>query len=103
MLSELNNKKIHVGSPFYHMDKTEMVEWYIKKGFSTARLRATVGCYTSDEGHCGNCPACFRRFVAFMNNGVEPGYVLSPEVKDYYRSNAEKYSTDRQERMLQWV
>lgn len=103
MLTQLLGKSIIVDSPFKEMDKTEMVAWYLKNVGDIGALLLTVGCFYERMGHCGNCGACFRRFVAFKNNGISPGYVLSEEIRKYYRERLNKYSVERQERMREWV
>ncbi|MCL5409996.1 MAG: 7-cyano-7-deazaguanine synthase [Patescibacteria group bacterium] len=70
---------ITVSSPFYEMTKTQIVEWYIKQGLSIEDLIRTRSCYDkSVEGQCGKCGSCFRRWVAFENNGITENYVFPP-------------------------
>ena len=57
-------------SPFFDMTKTQMVEWYVNQGLSTERLVQTRSCFSSQDEPCGACGACFRRWVALMNNGI---------------------------------
>jgi len=73
---------IKISSPFMKMTKVDMVEWYVKnvQDEQAKRLRRlTVGCFspiwTGMKGdvilHCGECPACFRRRIAFAANDVD--------------------------------
>ena len=103
LLSILNGRPIQIVTPFAEMDKTDMISWFLDSGYPVEELLKTVGCYAEEAGHCGNCPACFRRFVAFKNNNIDPGYTLSEEIKSYYLYNRSKYSLDRQYRMQKWI
>jgi len=76
LLSTLNKRMIWVTSPFFHLTKTQMVEWYVKTGFSIPALLSTRSCFNGSEYKpCGACSACFRRWVAFTNNGITEEYV----------------------------
>lgn len=66
-----NNKKITVTSPFFNMTKTQMVRWYVEAGLSINKLLRTRSCYSNSELPCGQCGACFRRWVSFTVNGIE--------------------------------
>jgi len=70
-----DNKTITVMSPFFHMTKTQMVTWYLKNvsGMGAA-LYQTRSCYMPTELPCGACSACFRRWVAFENNGLKENH-----------------------------
>lgn len=70
---------ITVTSPFYEMTKTQIIEWYAKQGLPIEDLIRTRSCYDkSVEGQCGRCGSCFRRWVAFENNGISENYVSPP-------------------------
>ena len=103
LLSLLNNRRIEVFSPFASMDKTDMVEWFLHRDLPVQPLLDTVGCYSDEDGHCGDCPACLRRFIAFKNNDVDPGYILTERIKSIYRENLSSYSKDRQNAMRRWL
>jgi hypothetical protein len=74
LTSYLNDRNISITSPFLHMTKTEMVRWYLDQGLPVANLLKTVSCYSGEDKPCGRCNACFRRWVAFTNNGIEEAY-----------------------------
>jgi 7-cyano-7-deazaguanine synthase in queuosine biosynthesis len=63
-----------VVTPFFNMTKTDMVRWYLNEGFHEEALLATRSCYSPGEKPCGNCAACFRRWVAFSNCELEEEY-----------------------------
>jgi 7-cyano-7-deazaguanine synthase in queuosine biosynthesis len=109
LLTSLSGKNIIVESPFVHMDKTDMVHWYIenygKSGI--ASLVSTHSCYSpvrSNSGfiECGNCPACFRKFVALANNDITGNFAVNPAESTTartYLENLNKYSEKRQHRI----
>ncbi len=106
MLSKLFGRFIKIYTPFSDKDKTEMVAWYITNDSSVEsiqNLQNTVGCYEGGTRHCGNCPACFRRYVAFMNNGISVDFELTERIKNFYKSRLNKYSKQRQKRMEPWI
>lgn len=70
---------ITVSSPFYEMTKSQIVEWYIKQDLPVDDLVRTRSCYDKNvAGQCGRCGSCFRRWVAFENNGITEEYVSPP-------------------------
>lgn len=74
------NTKTTVTNPFEDMTKVQMVKWYLDKGLPKEELYKTWSCYKPrDPEHygafandlpCGHCSACFRRWVAFVNNDM---------------------------------
>jgi len=111
-LSYLFNRKIILDPVFPEHDKTEMIKWFldtelgIERGHKIEILKATVACYQPRSNRqCGNCPACFRRAVAFCNNGIFEVYAqdvwCSPIAKEYLRKAKNgSYSEDRNNRIL---
>lgn len=55
-------------TPLAHLTKTEAVAAYLKLGHPSTWLLHTVSCYDATQGHCGECPSCFKRWVALANN-----------------------------------
>lgn len=104
ILSYLSKRTIKVDTPFENMDKTDMVKWYIDNGKDIDTLKDTWACYHPVKGDpCGNCGACFRRYVAFKENCIDPDYELKEEIKNHYRLNISTYSNDRRNRMEKWL
>jgi len=103
MLSFLSGKSIRVFTPFEHIDKFDIVKWYVGTGGDVKELLKTTGCFSESIGHCGNCPACFRRWTSLVYNGIDPGYVLSEEIMDKYvkKFKAGEYSKERTKKSLQ--
>ena len=73
-LSFLWQDKSTISTPFFHMTKTQMVEWYLSKGLPKDELLSTRSCYSPGDLPCGACAACFRRWVAFTNNDLSEEY-----------------------------
>jgi len=69
-----SSKSYIVLSPFDHMTKTQMVKWYLESDLSREDLLSTRSCFDWDDGPCGNCAACFRRWIAFANSGLREEY-----------------------------
>ena len=65
-----------IKTPTAKYNKTELVKMYLDKGGSVEHLHLTVSCYSPTDFHfpnilhCGSCPSCFKRYVAFKNNGL---------------------------------
>jgi hypothetical protein len=84
-----------------------MVQWYKDSWKNVERLLDTWACYTPLEGQpCGNCPACFRRFVALKLNGIsEPWHqkIYTSEVAKMYlqRVSLRHYSQKRSRDILE--
>jgi 7-cyano-7-deazaguanine synthase in queuosine biosynthesis len=74
VLTRLQDRVITLSSPFFTMTKTDMVKWYIQDGLDTDKLIATRSCFSPGDMPCGNCAACFRRWVAFTNNNLKEKY-----------------------------
>ena len=103
LLSYLAKREITIQTPFEYQDKTDMVKLYKDMRAPIDELLKTIGCYNDSPGHCGNCAACFRRYIALANNDIDPGYELTSSIKQYYSERLDQYSTDRQERMKRWL
>jgi 7-cyano-7-deazaguanine synthase in queuosine biosynthesis len=63
-----------LSTPFFHMTKTEMVRWFLKEVKNKTALLSTRSCFSPGDSPCGNCAACFRRWVAFINNDIGEEY-----------------------------
>lgn len=86
-ISFLTGKNCVVSTPFFSMTKTQIVGWYIKEGYNVRKLLETRSCYGTKEVSCGECSACFRRWVALTNNGISEVYAKDPlqynKIPDY--------------------
>lgn len=81
LLTLLNDNYTRLLLPFSGWTKTQMVKWYLDSGLPTYKLFHTESCYSepTNSGYfCGVCSACFRRWVAMSNNGLQEFYNVSP-------------------------
>ncbi len=91
LLTVLSMREVKVDTPFWTMSKVDMVKWYKEQGLPIPGLLKTHSCYAAGRGKkpCGNCGACFRRFIAFYLNDIKEEYELHPLetnlAKDYLR------------------
>lgn len=53
-----------------NLTKTQAVTQYLEQSRDVASLLNTVSCYAPTRRHCGQCPSCFKRWVAFINNRI---------------------------------
>lgn len=76
LMSDMMERKIVVMSPFWNMTKEQVVSWFLNVyGGYKEDLLQTISCYTprvssAIPNYCGECPACFRKFVALRANGI---------------------------------
>jgi 7-cyano-7-deazaguanine synthase len=108
-------QNIHIKAPFLDMDKTDMVTWFLLTGGNTHVLKNTWSCYspkTAIDGlfiHCGDCPACIRRYIAFTLSNIYTSpndyfcYPKSSKTAELYvnAAKAGKYSRERRRRILE--
>lgn len=107
LLRDLNeNNEIEVDSPFWDMTKADMVNWYVEEGFPIGLLLKSSSCYSRMVGeHCGECSACFRRWVALSLNDIEEDYKVNPwetELAEEYLEKAHNgyYVEQRNEEII---
>lgn len=106
LLSDLFERDIVVDTPFWDMDKTDMLRWYVLNGHDLdAVVNVSTSCYHPSLYQCGSCSACFRKAVAMANAGLLDlscffeNPFQSNVAKEYLGSLA-KYPSSRQERIL---
>lgn len=98
-ISEHSNFQVNITSPFFKKSKGEVVADFLKNNGSVDKLLMCVSCYEASEGHCNDCPACFRRFVALASNGIPCSRPSSRVIQEYLK-NIHKYDPDRQSRIF---
>ena len=59
-----------IKTPTLNYNKTELVKMYLDHGGLVENLNLTVSCYSDSSVHCGSCPSCFKRYIAFKNNDI---------------------------------
>lgn len=94
-------REIVFSNPFPHMTKTEMVRWYLDYDLPVDDLLKSVSCYSEQDGHCGKCSSCFRKFVSLTVNGIECRQIYSNDIvewgRQHYANKLEQYPEYRQE------
>lgn len=76
LLSHCLGHKIRLLRPASRLTKTGLVREYLRRGGNPDWLRLTVSCY--NDGFCGQCQSCFRRWVAMTLNGIHEDYKSNP-------------------------
>lgn len=89
LLTKLEGRTITVMSPFFHMSKSEVVKWVMRKHPDEVHnlVYRTMSCYTEGRFYCGLCPACYRKWCALAVNGINDRYEFynSTLVETYFR------------------
>lgn len=80
---KVRSPQVVIESPFMEMSKTELVHWALKHGMTQGELQATSTCYHPDHHNCGECGACFKRWIAFTLNEIDDTWKRDPWVCDY--------------------
>lgn len=80
-------KFYRVHSPIRVFTKSELVKLYVEQKYDVDMLLETVSCYNAQQGHCGACASCFKRWVALTNN-----YLAQPGWRNHPRKWAEENS-----------
>lgn len=78
-LLSLCEEPVKVLSPSKRYTKTQLVARFIKRfPEQVEQLSVTRSCYADTALPCGRCVACFKRWVAMANNGMEETYQVCP-------------------------
>ena len=78
-LLSLCEHPVKVLSPSKRYTKTQLVALFARQfPEKLERLSVTRSCYADTGLPCGRCVACFKRWVAMTNNGIEEAYEVSP-------------------------
>lgn len=99
IISEYSNKEVKITSPFFDITKGQAIEMYINQGHDISKLLDTISCYSDIHERCGDCPACFRWFIALESCGIDTKLVLSEKIKSKYINTISNYEKDRQNRI----
>lgn len=79
-------------TPFRYMSKKEVIEFGIDFGVPVEHMRETTSCYepTASGKQCGKCLTCYKRYVAFLLNGVDTldDFEANPLLSDYAKEMA---------------
>jgi 7-cyano-7-deazaguanine synthase in queuosine biosynthesis len=96
-----SKRPITVYSPYSNITKGELVERFLRTFPNSAEvLQATYSCYSAKDKPCGKCPACFRKYVALVSNGIPAGFDIDFSIVSKYLENLHEYDHDRVTRTL---
>lgn len=109
ILSQQFSREIKVDSPFLNMTKQDMVKWYLDNGGNVKSLLLTTACFHPIFDACGNCKACFRRWIALRYNDLDDVYHhyyqdirYSPVTQQYIKDlKSGKYDSVRTKQTLE--
>jgi len=100
MISAFFKRPIVVDTPFWHMYKHDMVKWYLEKGLPVEDLKISISCYSAEEGHCGHCQSCWRKYYSLVANGIKCADWFNSDVVAWgmqnYGNRLENYDEERQ-------
>lgn len=89
--NEFFQNKTIIESPFSDMTKSDTIFWALQHGIPKEILLATSSCYHGSEVKCGKCLTCYKRYTAFLLNGIdEQGYNVNPLETDYAKEMKEE-------------
>lgn len=74
ILTKTSEKRITVTSDLWEYGKSDAVRMFLDAGIPNAEtiMLKTLSCYSHvGQGHCNDCEACFRRWLAFAVNGIQ--------------------------------
>lgn len=66
-------RKFTIESPYKNKTKTELVREFIEvkgRDFAERELFQSYSCYEGRLKHCGQCKACYRKWVSLVNNDI---------------------------------
>ncbi len=111
LMSEMMRRPIKVWSPFWEVSKEEIVRWYLSacdggREEGIRNLLRTISCYSPLCGtnYCGACRSCFRKWVAFVNNGIPLAFGNDDLIVEYeHRAIRGQYTSKRNDSILRAV
>lgn len=99
IISVQSKAPVEVISPFWNLTKGDLVAAWKQRaeadGIGMDLLYRTISCYDHNPGFCGECPACFRWYVAMRSNGLEPRFNLSKRIMVEYLRKIHTYDPTR--------
>lgn len=104
IISRFSKKEIEVVSPFWDKTKGDIIEMYLlRHGGPVSKLLKCHSCYREEEDHCGDCPACFRRYVALKSCGIDVTPEPTMRIINEYLSKLHTYDSNRINRTIQSI
>lgn len=90
MLLAYNGYNVRICNPLIGMDKPDEVNYWTKRNIKV--LEDTVTCLSDDAPDCGHCQSCFKKWCAFVVNGVDiRDRFKSSDIKESFKPFVEKY------------
>lgn len=90
MLLAYQGDNVRVCNPLIGMDKPDEVVYWMKRNIKT--LEETVTCLSDDSPDCGHCQSCFKKWCAFIVNGIDiRDRFKSKDIKESFAPFVEKY------------
>jgi 7-cyano-7-deazaguanine synthase in queuosine biosynthesis len=87
---------IEIRSFWWNWYKTDMLKWFLKnRKDELYLLKMTRSCYANTELPCGECPNCFRRWVAMTYSGIEEEHLFPPWKSDIAKLRYEDILANR--------
>jgi 7-cyano-7-deazaguanine synthase len=108
----VDKKPVKVSSPFWKMDKVDIVKLFVKSEPNAIEiLKTSVSCYSKTPGSCGDCPSCIRKWAALTYAGIEcdswfeKNPINSPLITDYLDNmckdtDNEKFNSKRKNKFV---
>jgi 7-cyano-7-deazaguanine synthase in queuosine biosynthesis len=78
VLSASEGRRVRVRAPLKRDTKAGWVGTFLREGGSRQALMEAVSCYAGEGWSCGECQACFRRWVALTLNGIDADFASDP-------------------------
>ena len=92
----ISREETIIETPFENMTKAEVIAWALENDVPEEIIHLTSTCYDGEIRNCGECPSCFKRWVALTVNGLEEEFEVDPKSliskgwhKDYIKTLAE--------------
>ena len=82
-LSQAYGRQIVFRTPFATMTKVEAVKFALEIKVPESLIRRTSTCYHEEYDRCGECSACFKRWVALSLNYIEEDYRVDPRTSAF--------------------
>ena len=77
-------RETKIKTPFEQRTKSDVIDLGLDVlGLTPDYLKQTTSCYDPNLWNCGRCLACFKRWVSWVNNGIEEEFALPPAMSSY--------------------
>lgn len=102
------HRKMRVRFPLEEegLNKLTATEWALKNGVPAERITGSSSCLSGEDGNCGQCIVCFRRWGIFKQLGLSENYNVDPLTVDSNKAMVQEmmygnhYDDDRKAEIL---